>query len=53
MKKKTQNSMMPFVFLLFFIITCMVYLNLNNKKINEFTASEFMNNVDKGKIFKL
>ena len=53
MKKKTQNSMMPFVFLLFFIITCMVYLNLNNKKINEFTASEFMNNVDKGKVTEL
>ena len=53
MKKKTQNSMMPFVFLLFFIITCMVYLNLNNKKINEFTASEFMNNLDKGKVTEL
>ena len=53
MKKKTQNSMMPFVFLLFFIITCMVYLNLNNKKINEFTASEFMDNLDKGKVTEL
>ena len=31
----------------------MVYLNLNNKKINEFTASEFMNNLDKGKVTEL
>ena len=53
MKKKTTNSMMPFVLLLFFIITCMIYLNLNNKKVNELTASEFMENLDKGKVTEL
>ena len=53
MKKKPQNSIMPFVLLLFFIIMCMFYLNLNNKKVNELTASEFMDDLDKGKVTEL
>ena len=53
MKKKNVSSMMPFIFLLFFIIACMVYVNLNNNKINELTASEFITNLDEAKIEEL
>ena len=44
---------MPFVFLLFFVIACMVYVNLNNTKINELTTSEFIANLDEAKIINL
>ena len=53
MKKKNNNSIMPFVFLLFFVIACMVYVNLNNTKVNELTASEFIKNLDEAKINEL
>ena len=53
MKKKNANSMMPFIFLLFFVIACMVYVNVNNQKINELTASEFITNLDEAKIDEL
>ena len=53
MKKKNANSMMPFIFLLFFVIACMVYVNLNSQKINELTASEFITNLDEAKIDEL
>ena len=36
--KKKPNSMFPYIFLLFFIIACMVYLNLGTRKVNELNA---------------
>ena len=48
--KKKQNSIMPFAFLLFFIIGCMILVNLGGKEIHELTASEFITNLDEGKI---
>ena len=51
--KKKANNMMPFIFLLFFIIGCMVLVNLNGKEIHEFTASEFITNLDEEKIKEL
>ncbi len=51
--KKKQNSMMPFIFLLFFIIGCMVLVNLGGKETHELTVSEFINNLDNGKISEL
>ena len=53
MKKKNTNSMMPFVLLLIFVIACMIYVNLNNTKINELSASEFISNLDEAKIDEL
>ena len=52
MKKKT-NSMLPYVFLLIFIIGCMVFVNLNSKEIHEIKASEFMKNLNEQKISEL
>ena len=52
MKKKT-NSMIPFVFLLFFIIGCMVIVNLNRKVVHELNASDFITNLDDAKITEL
>ena len=52
MKKKT-NSMLPYIFLLFFIIGCMVFVNLNSKEIHELEASEFMKELNEGKISEI
>lgn len=52
MKKKT-NNLMPYAFLLFFIIACLVVVNLKGKVINELTASEFMTNLENNEIQEL
>ena len=52
MKKKT-NSMLPYIFLLFFIIGCMVFVNLNSKEIHKLEASEFMKELNEGKISEI
>ena len=52
-QKKKTNSMIPYIFLLLFIILCMVYVNLNNRKINELTASEFITNLNEAKVSEL
>ena len=51
--KKKANSLMPYVFLLLFIITCMVFATLGSKKINEFNASEFISHLESGDITEL
>ena len=48
--KKKTNSMLPYIFLLFFIIGCMIYVNLSSRKINELTASEFITDLDEAKV---
>lgn len=52
MKKKT-NNLMPYAFLLFFIIACLVVVNLKGKIVNELTASEFMTNLENNEIQEL
>ncbi len=49
MKKKT-NNLMPYVFLLFFIIACMVVVNFKGKVINELTASDFITSLEKNEV---
>ena len=51
--KKKQNSIIPFVFLLFFIIGCMILVNIGRKEVHELTASEFISNLDDSKIEEL
>ena len=53
MKKKQANNLIPFIFLLFFIVGCMILANLSSKKIHELTASEFMANLNESKITEL
>ncbi len=48
--KKKTSSILPYVFLLIFVIACMVYVNLNNRKVNELTVSEFITNLNEAKI---
>ena len=52
MKKKT-NSMLPYIFLLAFIIGCMIFLNLNTKTVHELEASEFMSDLNDGEVTEL
>ena len=51
--KKKQNSIMPFILLFIFIIGCMILVNLGGKEIHELTTSEFITNLDEGKISEL
>ena len=44
---------MPFVFLLFFIITCLIYVNLNSKVVNKLTASDLIKNLEEAKVEKI
>ena len=52
MKKKT-NNMMPYIFLLAFIILCMVFANLNGKEIHELNASDFINSLNNNEVKEL
>ena len=36
--KKKANNLMPYIFLLTFIIVCMIIVNLGGSKINELNA---------------
>ena len=51
--KKKKNNLMPYVFLLSFIIICMVLVNFKGNKINEFTIDEFTTNLDNNNISEL
>ena len=52
-KNVKTNSMLPYVFLLFFIVACLIIVNMKNKIINELTASEFITNLNDSKITEL
>ena len=52
MKKKT-NSLTPYIFLLLFIIVCMVLVNFEGKTINELTIDEFTNHLNNKEISEL
>ena len=51
--KKQASSMLPYVFLLFFIVACLIIVNLKSKIVNELTASEFITNLNEQKITEL
>lgn len=52
MKKKT-NNLAPYVFLLFFIVACMVIVNLKGNIVNELNASEFITNLENNNVEEL
>ncbi len=52
MKKKT-NNLAPYVFLLFFIVACMVIVNLKGNVVNELNASEFITNLENNNVKEL
>ena len=45
--------MLPYIFLLAFIIGCMIFLNLNTKTVHELEASEFMSDLNDGEVTEL
>ena len=47
--KTLRKGLLPYVFLLTFIIICLFFLNGNNK-INELTYDEFTKNIENGKV---
>ena len=51
--KNKKNNLMPYIFLFTFIVACMILVNLNGKKVNELTASEFMNSLEKEEITEI
>jgi len=51
--KKKKNNLMPYIFLLVFIIGCMILVNIKGNKVNEFTIDEFTNNLDNNNITEL
>jgi len=48
--KKKGNNLMPYVFLLIFIIGCMLLVNLQGSVVKELNASEFMTALEENKI---
>ena len=51
--KKQTSNMLPYVFLLVFIVACLVIVNLKSKIINELTASEFITKLNNSEITEL
>ena len=52
-KKDFKRSLMPYIFLLVFIIGCLIAFNLFNTKVHELSYNEFMKNLNGGKIIEL
>ena len=53
MNKTTKKNLFPYVFLLVIIISCLIFFNTFNTKINELTVDEFNNDLNNGKITEL
>ena len=53
MKKKNNNNLTPFVFLLVFIILCIILVNFQGTKINEITIDEFTKYLENSEITEL
>ena len=51
--KKKNNNLTPFVFLLVFIVICMILVNLQGNKVNEITINEFTEHLNKNEITEL
>ena len=52
-KREMKKSIMPYTFLLVFILGCLLVFNLFNTKVNELTYDEFIKNLNGGKITEL
>ena len=52
MKKKT-NNLTPFVFLLVFIVGCMILVNLQSNVVNKLTIDEFTKYLETNQITEL
>lgn len=48
--KNKKTNLTPYIFLLFFIITCMILVNFKGNTVNDMNASEFMKALDDNKI---
>jgi len=51
--KKKNNNLKPFIFLLVFIIVCMILVNLNGNKVNKLTIDEFTKYLETNQIKEL
>jgi len=52
-KNKNNNSLTPFLFLLVFIVGCMILVNLTGKKVNELSVDEFNSHLKNGNVSEL
>ena len=52
-KKEMKRSLIPYTFLLVFILGCLLVFNLFNNKVNEISYDEFIKNLNGGKITEL
>ena len=52
-RKDIKKSIMPYVFLLVFVIGCLIAFNLFNNTIHELTYDNFIKNLNGGKITEL
>ena len=52
-KKDFKRSLFPYIFLLIFILACLVLFKTFNSKVNELSYDEFMKNLNGGKITEL
>jgi len=52
-KKNIKKSLMPYTFLLIFIIGCLIVFRMFNNTINELSYDEFIKNLNGGKITEL
>ena len=53
MKRKNNNNLTPFVFLLVFIVLCMILVNIQGNVVNELTINEFTKYLDNNQITEL
>ena len=51
--REMKKNLMPYTFLLIFIIGCLVFFNIFNVKVNELSYDEFIKNLNGGKITEL
>ncbi len=52
-KHKNNNSLTPFIFLLVFIVGCMILVNMTGKKVNKISVDEFNKHLTNGEVSEL
>ena len=52
-KKEVRKSLLPYAFLLVFILGCLIIFKLFNSTVNELTYDEFIKNLNGGKVTEL
>ena len=53
MKKKTKKSLLPYLFLLLFMLTVLYFVSNMNNKVNVLSYDEFVVSINEGKIAEL